>query len=1243
MTFQRSKEIRFNFGGMNTNTPVDALAPNKYPFAINIRGMMGQSIRTRPGYTQLFGIGGPVTDLRAYATLNTDNNPRVLARRSNNHIYLDNGIDVGTLAGSAQGACMIPYRPNQSPQSWMYVGVPNDYQKFSAPDALNNVIQYKVGIREPQMQPEASPLSLNYHDFTGLAAAWTPGGTAGATANATRVADTAVAAFPDPASNSTRWSVQVAINKSYQAGMLIDIGAFHTIVEDVYPPIGTGTAIKIQSIFYYTGTTGRCVIVPTQIPGGSLARGALIKLSTGPETCLVLSVTVGSDGTMSIETSTTGAHVAGETITGIPAICVSDIDVSVVGGAISSADVTSTLTGVGTGTLTQALGTNPFIQVLSPSGTIAQLDDYICLGFQINNVSRLVQGTVTFDIKNGAPDYVTDTLYTTFDISNMIFSNPINVGALEMTPEQQATIQNLIGTLPPTPPTLPALPEGIPSSYLPMAIPPEQWAQYQAALEYQTQAQNVQQEITGIITSLTPLPTSPWATLMIPIRSLIRVGNDNSRSLANCQAVRISIQTTDTVNIAISSFCIVGGGQPDVSNNAPYQYCFRGRNTLTGAKGNPSPKTRYGVSPRRQPVRVEMTDTISDIQADIFDVYRFGGTVTSWRRVGSVVNSGAPVVFVDNNFDSAALGGDLAEFDNFEPWPSIDLPYVATAGVVAGVTTTIQLVGTKLVVIYSSFGAFTNPAPSNILRWLPGTFIQLSGGSTYTLRSRPTAITLAAPPAANYYAYRFELVENAGVTVPTSVQILEPKLANQHLPYIWGPNAQGDLFGCGDTYRPGTVSFIKEHDPDSAPDKYNLEITPPSEPLLGGMVLGGSSIVGSSKRWWAMNPAFDTPQRYYVLERQIGRGLLTPYGHCTDGMRGYFWAKDGIWTTDGSEGGSLTDTDLYNLFPHEGVAGQNVVYHGVTVYAPDYKRASTFRLGTCNGFLYADYQDSTGTPRTLVYDIDLKAWCVDEYVDVGTVHYGVEQQNGTLLTPATLYPVLIQGFNNGVIGRQIDNTNDNGVAITCDLATLEFNGGDARADMLWGDVWIDSIPINGLTATPVSSGAGLVAATAISASASRGRTVIAINAPSKFAGVHLNWTDNFPGSSTVLYLWQPMFEVLPVSLKVWKPEGMGFGIKGYKSIWKIHAAYRSNDPVTLTITAYDGTSPAVITLPSTGGAYQKNLFLLTPNKGHLYFFTASCPSLWTPYLDEWEIHVAAWGRQSECIVAKDLSIPMGVS
>src|SRR5208282_1985539 len=169
----------------------------------------------------------------------------------------------------------------------------------------------------------------------------------------------------------------------------------------------------------------------------------------------------------------------------------------------------------------------------------------------------------------------------------------------------------------------------------------------------------------------------------------------------------------------------------------------------------------------------------------------------------------------------------------------------------------------------------------------------------------------------------------------------------------------------------------------------------------------------------ALYPQPDNPaQRYNFVQQPIPRGLAAPYGHCTDGRTLYWWAKDGIWS---SSEGSLTDADLYSLFPHEGVVGNDYIYAatGQPVRAPDYSQAGSFRLVYANYYLYALYKDTTESHayNVLVYDTRRKAWSVDVYsgfadpyvisVRAVTAFYHPEQQAGTLVTSGTRFDELI--------------------------------------------------------------------------------------------------------------------------------------------------------------------------------------------------------------------------------------------
>lgn len=1225
---------RFSGGGIKINDTPDSLQPTEYPYLQNVRRYKDNSLQTRPGCVEVFDATAAVTDVRAYATLDTDNLPRILARNSNNQIYLDNATLVATLSGTALGVFMIPYRPPQSPQSWMYIGTEDDYQKLSAPTSANAVTAYGVGIAEQQSPPDMCPNAFNFYQFSALAVGWVGAGTAAAPTNGARiVTDTAGTVLEDPANGAVkRCSVQVATAVSYQIGMTVvfDTGGtpINTVIQDVIPPINAGNQLTIQSIYYFAGTSGRCVITPTQSPSSpsvpqiqdnipaaksiysssalsSLRRGAIVRLNNGvdpAENLFVRSVTVGPDGTICFEVSTTATYAATNAVTGIPAIIVSGITTAASGKSIDAVYIQSVLTGPGTGTITQALATNPFTQALAPSTNTPQEDDYVGFSVYISDLSKFILGTITFGI-DPAGAYDINAFYAQFDSSNLVFSGPSTViTTTEVVTHEEVDFEGNIIT------------------------------------------------VEDIVTNTTPLPNGQWTTVMFPVRVLQRLGNDLSKTLANCNGVRVSIQTSDTVTVRLGSFFIGGGGAADVGNNgSPYFYVVRGRNSVTGAKSNPSPISRFGVSPRRQSVNIKMDDDTGDSQIDLWDIFRYGGTVNSWRYIGSTKCTGGADTFTDNYFDAAALAGSPIEYDNLEPWPTIDVPFMATAGTVAGVTTVIRAAGDTVLVYYHSAAAFTSPIPSTILRWLPGTLVTINGQSAYTLWNRPTAVTMSTPPAAFYYAYLFQFVENIGTLVPTIFSVLEPNVANQNLPYLFGPDANGTVFGCGDSFRPGSFYWCKAFSPDSAPSSYNKELTAPSEPLMGGEIINGIAMIASPNRWWALYPDFGSNKRsYQAVQRPVGRGMAAPYAHCSDGKSIFFVAKDGIWVTGGGEGKSLTDEDLFNLFPHEGInTPTDYTYATYTLYAPDYRYAASFRLSCGNGFLYFDYKDSSNNSRTLVCDLtgDKPAWSHDVYgATFATIHYAVEQQESTLQSTTTKYPLLYIGTATGKVLKQVTNTNDVLDPINSVVCTFEYNGGDLRSTQLFNDAFFDAVPVSGMQVRAISEGTGVGTTKVVPASVARIQSNAPVGLELKFMGLILVWTDNFTSQSipSQVNAWQPMYQGVPVSVFAWKTQATSFGWMAYGHLRQWNFAYRATADVIITITSYDGTSPADITLPSTGDNVRKIMIPFTFNKGMLYFFEGTSTEEWTPYLSESELYTGEWGREGEYKLVHDIEAATGI-
>jgi hypothetical protein len=1228
--YQRPQGWRFGFGGVNLRNTPDAIPATKYGCAVNIRATSDQAIRTRPGFVPMFSTGhnNAITDMRTYAALGTDDQPRILARDTLNRIVLDNGELATTLSGPAgYGVSMLPFRPGASPQTWMYVAGQGDYQKLSAPSNSNSIIAYKVGIAEPQIPLEAADLypaftQLNANNYSG----WTAGGTAGNLSTGNLISDTVGTVINDPVT-STRQSLQVSI-PYYSYGMLPTFsGSGDLPVEEFWDACATCT---ITAIYYESGSTGACWIVPSVDISASIGRGTLLTLNS--ETVLVLGVVKGTNGTCCFRCSTAGTHVAGETITGVRCITVH-------GAVGSNSNVTfpmvDSTVATGTGTVSRTLPAGSF-SAFSP-------DDYIHITFLLNNIAAVTFLNIVFDVSGTSPDYTTSIL--TYSITGASLASQLLSGEV--------------------------------------------------------------------------------VEVHFPISAL-------NGSLNACGGIQIQLVTTDTCIMAFGGLWVGGGGNPDIGDTgAPYQYEAKPRSSITGAQGNPTPPMRYGVTARRQSVLVK-TSAVSnggDPQIDTVDIYRYGGSVTSYRYLGTTPYGQD---FIDNYFDDTATAGAQISETDFEPWPTIDIPFKSTG--------TIVVIGTRIIV--------TDPTvtwPASILRWLPGTLLQIGGQQTFTLSARPIQLSPTS--------YEFKIQECAGyIAAANSFFVNEPVVARQFLPYMDGPDAYGIFFAVGDPLRPGGVYWAQSYAPDSAPQTNYLELCSPSEPLMHPFVLQTIILVASVSRWWALYPSFTQAQSYTQIEQPVGRGIISPFGCCKDGLQVYFWAKDGICATNGGPFSSLTDVDLYDLFPHEGVEGQgiqgqNIVRNGVTWWAPDYSRAAQFRLSYVNKMLFADYPDKSGIQRTLVCDLRTGAWSQDIYA-AGAVamasHYAPEQQAGSLLSSGTLYPAMLLADSQGNVYQEQNYVNDNSVPISCTVATFEWDGGDQRSQGEFGDGYLDCLPSSPITVTPMSLGAPAAPATVVPASPGRAFAPISVGGSlmEKYLGFLLEWTDDFTvvQQSTRLDLWQLavipqpeittdrfgewtncgkpnnkffqgvlihadtfgrpksiqirdaesdtlhvlqpavvnhageatlpysfaapfyahevreepqdlvpwkkwgieyVFEDAPEAVQSWITQLSSLGLQGYGTIPRIEAAWSSATDVTLTITVFDGTAPAQITLPATGGSYQKALFTLTANKGQLYGFSATSSGPFQLWLNDWTVWVAQWGRSGPAVPFRNLGGQFG--
>lgn len=419
----------------------------------------------------------------------------------------------------------------------------------------------------------------------------------------------------------------------------------------------------------------------------------------------------------------------------------------------------------------------------------------------------------------------------------------------------------------------------------------------------------------------------------------------------------------------------------------------------------------------------------TDPQVDKIDWYRFGKGLENYTYVGTSPN-GSSSPFIDTLDDLIAQANPILETDNFEPYPSIDLPRKGVVNASSQVATWVS-------------GDQFN------VRWLPGTALVV-GGVSYILDRRPSSVTsmfVLGLPDGSALAY----------------EIQQPILAQQPMRSQWGPTDNvAFMFACGDSLRPGTLYFTKGNNPDSAPDTNQIEVTSPSEPLQGGCIVSGLSMVFSTERAWLAMPNFfdalatvtGTQGNPFTLQLSISnRGLFARKGLCTDGgANAFFIGKDGIYISPGGNGSkSITDADLYNIFPHEStVTGapptipQDIIFGATNqrISVPDFTNPDAMELSFSNGYLYFDYKDASGNNHTLVYDTYAGGWTQDIYADPVTVHATEEGRvEGVLI-----------GCN-----QVIRELSLNGVETGQSQVLLPSqNGGDPRALKRWGDAFLEA-------------------------------------------------------------------------------------------------------------------------------------------------------------------------------------------
>jgi len=503
-------------------------------------------------------------------------------------------------------------------------------------------------------------------------------------------------------------------------------------------------------------------------------------------------------------------------------------------------------------------------------------------------------------------------------------------------------------------------------------------------------------------------------------------------------------------------------------------------------------------------------------------VYRQTPGLDNFTYTLSVANSGSGS-FTDTLSDLTIANNPILNYNNYEPFPSIDLPRSGTCNVL-GVSQEVTAVGitspgsgqtngtynipssggggtgavVQIVIAggvittatvtsmgsgYTSIPTFTVaeggtpgtlsatispilPLVPNVqwvsgdifnVRWLPGTAILIADSTGaqigYLLYNRPTDTT-------HMLVYNTTVTDTGFITFgfpPAGTgltwQIIAPDLAAEPSPVIWGPtpDSGGGSFMMGlDPLNPGDLLTSLGNNFDSAPSSQRLYICSPSEGLQNGIVTSELHVVFSPERFWLLYPNFSdavatvtgtTGPLWTPVQAAATRGLFMRYALGGLGALLAWRAKDGIFISQGGGPEQDISANIYNLFPHGEPEGPSPVVIGdKTIYPPDDTKTKAQTVTCVPGYIFYDYQDTTGTPRSLVFDMEAKGWIVDAYTPQVNCH----------ALPVGINQILV-GCTDGTI-RAFDTAGTE--TATAVVSTPCINAGELRAQKRLGDVLV---------------------------------------------------------------------------------------------------------------------------------------------------------------------------------------------
>lgn len=1064
--------------GMNSTLPGDRLGLEWCQLLRNMRCYRAGEWRQRPGLQLQFQGGvDPVLFIKRL------NNPvtggyKIITANEAGEVYDDTGALLDSGYGS-QGYSGVIVRPDASPQPYLFLANLERQGKFDV-----NGDRTSWGLASPTQEPlvEKEMPAYAVIEDCNTTLGFTASG--GVLTNPVRLATTIQHIVFD--SGVDRWAcvAPAAMDENLQPGMRVELTGETIIVDSVYPAI---TDTTVAAISYDSGTNGPCCVQMTT-PTLGLQRDMMVLLDGEP--VRVVSVTQGVDGVPSFRGSTVGTIAAGDAVTGVRSFRAAFNLTHTTGDALDADYVQLAVAGAGIATVGKTGTYNLSLSAVTYQRPI-QGDDYIHISLRVGDWSQVTEIQLQFDCDAAVNDFTRNYFFKSVRPPDL--QTAIAQTGSSLTAQQQQIQREQI------------------DEYARQSNQSEPGFTYDydrspLTQDYYSEAQ----QGTGLLTAVSQGPLSTpgtsgevqWTELKIPIKEFERVGSDTSRGWQNIAALQVTVNALGSVNVGIDSLWIGGTFGPDFqvgtvltpnqqSPEGGINYIYRMRNTSTGGTSAWSPPARSPVYPHREGVLVRGEALYPDLQADVIDYARIGGTLGEYHYVGT-----APLndpTFLDELDDATASRNEIAEFDRFQPWPVTDLPQSGLCDVVG---TTVLITSGALDTAYTRFNQI------------------IIGGNAYTFYTKPSSTA------------RVELNESAGYLTGVSWQMPNPTMEGEPLPVVFGPYSGQSgqyLFGLGDTRSPGVLYYTIGNDPESCSDAGYVEISTPDDPLMGGCVLDGVVYVWSSKQSWRIYPSDLGGQSgagslFYPQNTRMGKGLASSWA-LAPGDALYWVAWDGVWRSNGDAVESLSMDSLSVLFKHDGTQVEGEPFQGLYPISFEETDQRWLSLTYSKDGVYLTYRGTDGGFYNLVYSFMSQGWSLDAYLQ--DVHRFAREEGDAV------DKVLAGAADGSVYTFESTLALDDGEAIGCAFVGRAEDWDDTRAQKLVGDNMVDVAPGGNtlLVSLQVDNGSETVAFQPMTITGTgREQYVLDINDGggwlARNAALEMTWSTVADGF-TKLYEWQP--------------------------------------------------------------------------------------------------------------------------